>query len=53
MRRRVLATAQANTARVLPAWRRHTGVFYLHARAADAAQLIRPSGGLCWKSRAT
>ena len=33
-RRRVLATAQANTARVLPAWRRRTGALYLHARPA-------------------
>jgi hypothetical protein len=35
-RRRVLATANADTARVLPAWRRYTGAFYQHARAALA-----------------
>jgi hypothetical protein len=35
-RRRVLATANADTARVLPAWRRYTGGFYQHARPALA-----------------
>jgi hypothetical protein len=35
-RRRVLATANADTARVLPAWRRYTGTFYQHARPALA-----------------
>jgi hypothetical protein len=36
-RRQVLATANADTARVLPAWRRYTGTFYQHARPALAA----------------
>lgn len=35
-RRRVLATASADTTRVLPAWRRYTGGFYQHARPALA-----------------
>jgi hypothetical protein len=35
-RRRVLATANADTARLLPAWRRYTGAFYQHARPALA-----------------
>jgi hypothetical protein len=33
---RVLASAKANTALVLPAWRRYTGTFYQHARSALA-----------------
>jgi hypothetical protein len=32
----VLATANADTTRVLPAWRRYTGGFYQHARPALA-----------------
>lgn len=35
-RTRVLATAHAEDARVLPAWRRYTGTFYQHARPALA-----------------
>jgi len=35
-RLRVLATAQADTAHLLPAWRRYTGTFYQHARPALA-----------------
>jgi hypothetical protein len=35
-RRQVLASANADTARVLPAWRRYTGTFYQHARPALA-----------------
>jgi hypothetical protein len=31
-RARVLATAEADTSAVLPAWRRYTGTFYQHAR---------------------
>jgi hypothetical protein len=33
---RVLATSRADTAHVLPAWRRYTGTFYQHARPALA-----------------
>jgi hypothetical protein len=33
---RVLATAKADTAHLLPAWRRYTGTFYQHARPALA-----------------
>ena len=32
----VLATARADTAHLLPAWRRYTGTFYQHARPALA-----------------
>lgn len=35
-RARVLTTAQADSTRVLPAWRRYTGTFYQHAQAALA-----------------
>lgn len=35
-RTRVLATAQADSTRVLPAWRRYTGTFYQHAQPALA-----------------
>jgi hypothetical protein len=47
---RVLATAQANTGRVLPAWRRYTGTFYQHARpavgeAATTGHVVIISGG--------
>jgi hypothetical protein len=35
-RLRVLASAQADTAHLLPAWRRYTGTFYQHARPALA-----------------
>ena len=49
-RRRVLATAQADTAHVLPAWRRYTGAFYQHARpaladAVAAGHVVIISGG--------
>lgn len=49
-RRQVLATANADTARVLPAWRRYTGTFYQHARpaladAAAAGHVVIISGG--------
>ena len=49
-RRRVLATANADTARVLPAWRRYTGAFYQHARpalgdAVAAGHVVIISGG--------
>jgi hypothetical protein len=49
-RRRVLATANADTARVLPAWRRYTGTFYQNARpalahAAAAGHVVIISGG--------
>jgi hypothetical protein len=49
-RRRVLATAQADTARVLPAWRRYTGAFYQYARpaladAVAAGHVVIISGG--------
>jgi hypothetical protein len=49
-RRRVLATAQADTTHVLPAWRRYTGVFYQHARpaladAVAAGRVVIISGG--------
>ena len=33
---RVLASAQADTTHLLPAWRRYTGTFYQHARPALA-----------------
>jgi hypothetical protein len=36
-RARVLASAHADTTRVLPAWRRYSGTFYQHARPALAA----------------
>jgi hypothetical protein len=35
-RRQILATAHADTSRVLPAWRRYTGTFYQHAQPALA-----------------
>jgi hypothetical protein len=35
-RARVLATAHADTAHLLPAWRRYSGTFYQHARPALA-----------------
>jgi len=35
-RARVLASAHADTTRVLPAWRRYSGTFYQHARPALA-----------------
>jgi hypothetical protein len=35
-RSRVLTSARADTAHVLPAWRRYTGTFYRHARPALA-----------------
>lgn len=35
-RNRVLASAQADSTRVLPAWRRYTGTFYQHAQPALA-----------------
>ena len=49
-RRRVLATANADTVRVLPAWRRYTGGFYQHARpaladAVAAGHVVIISGG--------
>jgi hypothetical protein len=49
-RRRVLATANADTAHVLPAWRRYTGTFYQHARpvladAVAAGHVVIISGG--------
>ncbi len=40
-RTRVLATAHADTARVLPAWRRYTGTFYQHAQPALADAVAR------------
>ncbi len=40
-RTRVLATAQADTARVLPAWRRYTGTFYENAQPALADAVAR------------
>jgi hypothetical protein len=47
---RVLATARADTAHLLPAWRRYTGTFYRHARPtlADAVatgHVVIISGG--------
>jgi hypothetical protein len=42
-RRRVLATAQADTARMPPAWRRSTGAFYQHARPALPTPPSSPS----------
>ena len=47
---RVLATARADTAHVLPAWRRYTGTFYQHARpaladAVAAGHVVIISGG--------
>jgi len=39
-RLRVLATAHADTAHVLPAWRRYTGTFYQHARPALASAVV-------------
>jgi hypothetical protein len=49
-RRKVLATAQADTAHLLPAWRRYTGTFYQHARPAladsvAAGRVVIISGG--------
>jgi hypothetical protein len=40
-RLRVLATANADTARVLPAWRRYVGAFYQNARPALADAVAR------------
>lgn len=47
---RVLATARADTAHVLPAWRRYTGTFYQYARpaladAVAAGHVVIISGG--------
>jgi len=47
---RVLATAKADTAHVLPAWRRYSGTFYQHARpaladAVAAGHVVIISGG--------
>jgi hypothetical protein len=47
---RVLASASADTAHVLPAWRRYTGTFYQHARpaladAVAAGHVVIISGG--------
>ncbi len=47
---RVLATAHADTAHLLPAWRRYTGTFYQHARpaladAVAAGHVVIISGG--------
>jgi Swt1-like HEPN len=47
---RVLATARADTAHVLPAWRRYTGTFYQHAQpaladAVAAGHVVIISGG--------
>jgi hypothetical protein len=49
-RTRVLAAAKADTAHVLPAWRRYTGTFYRHARpaladAVAAGHVVIISGG--------
>jgi hypothetical protein len=49
-RTRVLATADADTAHLLPAWRRYTGTFYQHARpaladAVAAGRVVIISGG--------
>jgi hypothetical protein len=49
-RTRVLAAAGADTAHVLPAWRRYTGTFYQHARpaladAVSAGHVVIISGG--------
>ena len=49
-RTRVLATAHADTAYLLPAWRRYTGTFYQHAgpalaEAVAAGRVVIISGG--------
>jgi hypothetical protein len=49
-RRRVLATAHADTSRLLPAWQRYTGAFYQHAQpaladAVAAGHVVIISGG--------
>jgi hypothetical protein len=47
---RVLTTARADTAHLLPSWRRYTGTFYQHGRpalggAVAAAHVVIISGG--------